>query len=324
MMLSRRGLFASGGLVLGGLAFSRTAGAEEAFVAVTAIVEIPALDACRNGIHDALKAAGYEEGKNLKFVYENAHGDAATATKIARRFAAEKPSVIVPISTPSAQAVVAATIGIPVVFTAVTDPLGAQLVRDMYQPGGNVTGMTDLAPIEKQIKLIQRITPKARTIGLPYNPNEPNAVTLHYLMKRTASAVNMRVVEAEVRASSEVPAAAEGLAGKVDVIFVPTDNTVVPALASVIKVGITHQIPVYAGDINTVKHGAMAAVGFEYYSLGWETGNIVVRILKGANPGQIPVTGVGDTDLYVNPGMAKKMGVTLSDSIISQATKVIE
>jgi putative ABC transport system substrate-binding protein len=293
-------------------------------VAVTAIAEFPALEACRDGVRDALKAAGYKEGQNLKFAYENAHGDLTTATKIARKFAAEKPSVIVPISTPSAQAVIAATIGIPVVFTAVTDPLGAQLVRDMYRPGSNVTGMTDLAPVEKQIKLIRQVTPKAQTIGLPYNPNEANAVTLHYLMRRTAQSVNMRVIDAIVRSSSEVPAAAEGLVGKADVIFVPTDNTVVPALASVIKVAIDNKIPVYAGDINTVKRGAMAAVGFEYYSLGWETGNIVVSILKGAKPGEIPVRGIGNTDLYLNPAMAAKMGVTFSDAIVSQATKVIE
>jgi putative ABC transport system substrate-binding protein len=288
-------------------------------VAVTAISEFPALEACRDGVRDALKAAGYKEGQNLKFAYENAHGDLTT-----RKFAAEKPSVIVPISTPSAQAVIAATIGIPVVFTAVTDPLGAQLVRDMYRPGSNVTGMTDLAPVEKQIKLIRQVTPKAQTIGLPYNPNEANAVTLHYLMRRTAQSVNMRVIDAIVRSSSEVPAAAEGLVGKADVIFVPTDNTVVPALASVIKVAIDNKIPVYAGDINTVKRGAMAAVGFEYYSLGWETGNIVVSILKGAKPGEIPVRGIGNTDLYLNPAMAAKMGVTFSDAIVSQATKVIE
>src|SRR5262245_54976118 len=169
--------------------------AETIIVAVTAIDEHPALIACRNGIRDALKAAGYEDGKNLKFVYEGAKGDPAAATQIARRFAQSKPDVIVPISTPSALAVVRAAIGTPVVFAAVTDPLGSQLVRDMHEPGGNVTGVSDLSPVKMHINLIEAITPGARTIGVLFNPAESNSHTLVYLMKKTAPGVNMRIVE---------------------------------------------------------------------------------------------------------------------------------
>jgi putative ABC transport system substrate-binding protein len=156
--------------------------ADKVVVDVTAIDDHPALIACRNGIRDALKAAGYEDGKNLKFVYESAKGDPATATEIARRFAKSKPDVIVPISTPSAMAVVRATIGIPVVFAAVTDPLGAQLVRDMHAPGGNVTGVSDLSR-SSHINLIQAITPGARTTAR-CSIRLSNSHTLVYLMKR--------------------------------------------------------------------------------------------------------------------------------------------
>src|SRR5262249_42631513 len=140
--------------------------ADVVVVAVTAIEDHPALIACRNGIHDALKAAGYEDGKNLKFIYESAKGDPAAADRIAREFARSKPDVIVPISTPSALAVVRATIGTPVVFAAVTDPLGARLVQDMHEPGGNVTGVSDLSPVKSHINLIEAITPGARKIGV--------------------------------------------------------------------------------------------------------------------------------------------------------------
>jgi putative tryptophan/tyrosine transport system substrate-binding protein len=297
--------------------------AESVVVAVTAIEEHPALDDCREGIRDALKAAGYVTGKNLKFVFENAQGDPAAATAIARKFAKDKPNVIVPISTPSAQAVVAATIGIPVIFTAVTDPLGAKLVRDMNRPGANVTGISDLAPIKKQFDLIKQITPRARKIGVLFNPQESNSHTLIYLMKMNATNNLMTVIEAPVAKSADVPAAAANLIGKVDVIFVPTDNTVIAMLDAVVKVGIESQIPIYTGDIDSVKHGAMAAVGFDYYNVGFQTGNLVVRILKGETPATIPVKVVEETFLYVNPAIAKKMGVTIPESVVTRADLVV-
>jgi ABC-type uncharacterized transport system, periplasmic component, COG2984 len=151
--------------------------ADEVTVAVTAIVEHPALDAARDGVKEALAEAGFKEGENLKFLYESAQGNPGTAAQIARQFIGEGPNVIVPISTPSAQAVVAATRDIPVVFTAVSDPLGAQLVKDMQKPGGNVTGLSDMSPVADHIALIKEITPNAKTIGFIYNSAEANSVS---------------------------------------------------------------------------------------------------------------------------------------------------
>lgn len=298
--------------------------ADKVVVAVTAIEKHPALDACRDGVRDALKAAGYVQGKNLEFIYEEAKGDPAVALKIAQKFAKDRPNVIVAISTPSAQAIAKTTVEIPVVFTAVTDPLGAQLVRDMNRPGGYTTGISDLAPIKKQFDLIKEITPGARAIGLLFNPKESNSKTLVRLMKMAATNGFMTVVDAPVAKSSDVAAAAASLIGKADVIFVPTDNTVIAMLGDVIKVGIDNQMPVYTGDIDSVKHGAIAAVGFDYYSLGFQTGNLVVRILKGARPGTIPVAVAEDTFLHVNPGMAEKMGVTIPQDVVDRADVVIE
>jgi putative ABC transport system substrate-binding protein len=298
--------------------------AEKVLVAVTAIDDHPALVACRNGIRDALKAAGYEDGKNLKFVYESAKGDPAAADRIARRFAKSGADVIVPISTPSALAVVRATIGIPVVFTAVTDPLGAGLVRDMHEPGGNVTGVSDLSPVKTHIDLIEAITPGARTIGVLFNPLESNSHTLVYLMKKTAMGVNMSIVEAPARKSADVPAAVKSLVGRADVIFVPTDNTIVPMLDVIVQVGVDNGMPVYAGDIDAVKRGAIAAIGLDYYNVGWQTGNIVVRILRGEKPGKIPVTVADKTNLYVNPTIAKEMGLTIPEDVASQADEIVK
>jgi putative ABC transport system substrate-binding protein len=303
---------------------SLSAAAQDVTVATTAIVEHPALDAARDGVRDELAAAGYVEGKNLRFLYESAQGNPATAAQIARKLVGDAPDVIVPISTPSAQAVVSATKDIPIVFTAVTDPLGAKLVGDMMKPGGNVTGMTDLSPIGKHLDLIKEVMPGAKSIGVPFNPGEANSVTLMALIKQEAPARGLSVVEAPATKSAEVLGAAQSLIGKVDAIYVPTDNTIVSALEAVVKVGIDNQVPVFAGDTDSVPRGAVAAVGFNYYDIGRQTGKMVVRILKGEKPGDIAVEGVEITELYVNPVMAKKMGITLPESVIAQAKEVVQ
>jgi putative ABC transport system substrate-binding protein len=324
MSCSRRCLLACAGLVVSGLVLGQPAVAQEAFVAVTAIVEHPALDACRDGIRDELKAAGYEEGKNLRFVYESAQGNSGTAVQIAQKFVGEDPDVIVPISTPSAQAVVAATSEIPIVFTAVTDPLGAKLVPSLEKPGGNVTGMSDLSPIAKHLDLIKEITPDAKKIGVTYNPGEANSVTLLNLLKELGAPAGYEIVEAAAPKSSDVLTAAQSLVGKADVIYVPTDNTIVSALEAVLKVGIDNQIPVYAGDTDSVKRGAIATIGFNYYDVGRQTGQIVVRVLKGEKPGDIPVAGVEITELVVNPGAAEKMGIAIPEAVIAKAKEVVK
>lgn len=293
-------------------------------VAVTAIVEHPALDAVRDGIKDELEANGYKVGGNLTFVYESAQGNPATAAQIARKFIGDKPDVIVAIATPSAQAAVSATSEIPVVFSAVTDPLGAKLVSNFEKPGGNVTGLSDMSPIGQHLDLIKEVTPGAKRIGVAYNPGEANAVALVDLLKSEAPGKGLSIVTASAPKSSDVLAAARSLVGKVDAIYVPTDNTIVTALESVIKVGIENGIPVYSGDTESVNRGTIAALGFNYYDIGRQTGKVVLRILKGEKPGDIPVRIADGTDLFVNPAAAKKMGVSIPKSLVARATKVVE
>jgi len=305
--------------------FVGVVGAQETvFVATTAIVEHPALDATRDGVRDELEANGYEEGKNLRFEYESAQGNPATAAQIARKLVGAKPHVIVPISTPSAQAVVAATKDIPVVFTAVTDPVGAKLVNDPKKPGGNVTGVTDLSPIRKHLELIQEITSNAKRIGVLHNPGEANSLSLLQLLKTEAGPRGLEIIEAPATKSSDVLSAAQSLIGKADVIYIPTDNTIVSALEAVIRVGTENKIPVYAGDTDSVPRGAMAALGFNYYDVGRQTGKIVVRILKGEKPGDIPVEGIETTELYVNLKAAERMGVTIPESVVARAKQVVK
>ncbi len=308
-------------IMMGATPFARAA---EVSVAVTAIVEHPALDAVRDGIRDELEANGYKAGENLEFVYESAQGNPATAAQIARKFIGDKPDVIVAIATPSAQAAVAATTEIPVVFSAVTDPLGAKLIANAEKPGGNVTGLSDMSPIAQHLDLIKEVTPSAKRIGVAYNPGEANAVSLVDLLKSEAPGKGMTIVTASAPKSSDVLAAARSLVGKVDAIYVPTDNTIVTALESVIKVGIDNGIPVYSGDTDSVNRGTIAALGFNYYDIGRQTGKVVLRILKGENPGDIPVRTAAGTDLFVNPAAAEKMGVSIPKPLLDRATKVVE
>jgi len=306
------------------LAMSGIAAAEMVTVAITKIVEHPALDAAENGIVAVLEENGYKLGENLTIISESAQGNPATAAQIARKFVGENPQVIVAIATPSAQAVVSQTSDIPVVFTAVTDPVGAKIIPTMEADGGNVTGLSDLSPIAQHMDLIQEIVPGAKTIGVPYNPGEQNAVTLVDLFKAEAAGRGLRVVTAAAPKSSDVLAAARSLVGKVDVIYVPTDNTIVTALESVVKVGMENKIPVIAGDTDSVGRGAIAAVGFNYGDIGRQTGEIVVQILQGVAPGSIPARVAKGTDLFVNPGAASRMGITLPAGLAARATKIVE
>ncbi|MEM9979692.1 MAG: ABC transporter substrate-binding protein [Cyanobacteria bacterium P01_D01_bin.2] len=293
-------------------------------VAVTQIVEHPALDAVRDGVQDKLKEEGYEADSSLKWEWESAQGQAANAAQIAQKFVGDSPDLIVAIATPSAQAVVGNTDTIPVVFSAVTDPVGAELVPSLEASGGTVTGVSDLSPIDEHLALIADISPEAKTVGVIYNAGESNSVSLVELLKTEAAAQGFALEEATVSSSADVVTAAESLVGRVDAIYIPTDNTVVSALESVIQVGNDNQIPVFAGDTDSVERGAIATASFDYYEVGRQTGDMVARILGGENPGDIPVELANTVDLAINLAAAEAMGVAIPDAIKDSADQVFE
>jgi putative ABC transport system substrate-binding protein len=293
-------------------------------VAVTAIVEHPALDAARDGIREGLAAAGFTEGDKINFIYQSAQGQPATAAQIARQFVGDGATIIVPISTPSAQAAVAATKDIPIVFTAVTDPLGAQLVASLDKPGANVTGLSDLSPLAEHIALIKEITPNVKKLGVVFNPGEANSVTLVGKLKELAGPAGIEIVESAATKSADVQQATRALVGGVDAIYIPTDNTVVSALEGAIAVAEESKIPLYAGDTDSVNRGAIATIGFNYHDIGLQTAKIVARVLNGEKPGDIAVTNATGTDLFVNPGAAAKMGVTIPEAVVARANTVVK
>jgi putative ABC transport system substrate-binding protein len=300
------------------------AAAEPKSVAITAIVEHPALDAVRDGIKKGLADLGYAEGTDVVFTYETAQGNPATAAQIARQFVGDAPAVIVAISTPSAQAVAAATKDIPLVFSAVTDPLAAGLIQSVGAPGGNVTGVSDMAPIGDHIALIKEITPNVERLGVLYNPGEANSVSSLASVRQEANAAGIVVVEGPATKSSEVQQAALSLIGKVDAIYVPTDNTIVSALESAVGVANEAKLPLYAADTDSVARGALAAVGFNYFDVGVQTAALVDQVLQGTEPGTIPVVFASGTDLQVNKATADTIGVTLPQAVLDRAAKVVE
>lgn len=293
-------------------------------VAVTQIVEHPSLNAVRDGLKEELTQEGYVPDKTLKWEWESAQGNPSLAIQIAKKFAGEAPDAIVAISTPSAQAAASAAPKTPIVFSTVTDPIGAKLVSNLQTPGGLITGVSDLTPVDKHLQLITQITPQVKRVGVLYNAGESNSVSLVKLLKDAASQQNLTVVEATVTNSSEVANAAKNLVGKVDAIYVPTDNTVVSAIASVIQVGIANKLPIYAGDNDSVQQGAIASLGFDYRDIGRQTGKMLVRVLKGEQPGTIAVETPTKLDLTINAKSAQQMGVTIPEKVLAQAVKVIK
>nr|WP_232467019.1 MULTISPECIES: ABC transporter substrate-binding protein [Alcaligenes] len=293
-------------------------------VSVSSIVEHPALDAIKDGVHKALTDAGYNEASGFKWQFQTAQGNPAIAAQIARKFVGDKADVIVAISTPSAQAVVSATKTIPVVYSAVTDPVVAHLVPSMAPSGTNVTGVSDALALEAQVDLIKKVVPDAKRVGMVYNPGEANSAVVVKEMKELLPKHGMTLVEATAPRTVDVGAAARSLVGKVDVIYTNTDNNVVSAYESLVKVGVDAKVPLIASDTDSVARGAIAALGVNYYNLGLQTGQQVIRILKGEKPGDIASETSSNLELYVNPGAAKRQGVSLNEDFVKSATKIVE
>ncbi|KQA24734.1 ABC transporter substrate-binding protein [Vibrio metoecus] len=308
--------------VLAGAALlsSQSIMAKTAKVAVSQIVEHPALDATRQGLLDGLKAKGYEEGKNLEFDYKTAQGNPAIAVQIARQFVGENPDVLVGIATPTAQALVSATKTIPIVFTAVTDPVGAKLVKQLEQPGKNVTGLSDLSPVEQHVELIKEILPNVKSIGVVYNPGEANAVSLMELLKLSAAKHGIKLVEATALKSADVQSATQAIAEKSDVIYALIDNTVASAIEGMIVAANQAKTPVFGAATSYVDRGAIASLGFDYYQIGVQTADYVAAILEGKAPGTLDVQVAKGSDLVINKTAADKLGISIPDAVLARAT----
>lgn len=300
------------------------ADAAKKHVAITAIVEHPALDQARQGIIDELKESGYIEGDNLIVEFQSAQGNTATAAQIAKKYAGDNPDVAIGIGTPSAQALIASTRSVPIVYTAVTDPIAANLVKSWEATGGNVTGVSDHLPLEPQIELIKQIVPNVKNVGFVYSPGEVNSTIVLKQLDEALAKDGIKVVPAPAQRTTDISTAVKSLQGRADVIYTSTDNNVVSAYESMYQAAVQTKIPLIASDTSSAERGAVAALGGDYYGMGRQTGKIVVRILEGEQPGNIPSEKPQTTQLYVNLKAAQQQGVTLPQEVIETAVKVIE
>lgn len=323
-MMHSKGLYRKLAALAVALGVSGAALAEPQLVAVTAIVEHPALDAVRDGLREQLKEEGFVEGKDITWQFQSAQGNPGTAAQIARKYIGDKPAVIVAIATPSAQAVIAATKTIPVVYAAVTDPIEAQLVPSWEPSKTNVTGISDGLELTRQIELIKKVVPNAKRVGVVYNPGEANSVVVNTEFKKLLPEHGMELVEAAAPRTVDVSSATRSLDGKVDLIYTSLDNNVVSAYESMVRVADDLKIPLIASDTDSVARGAIAALGVNYTDLGKQTGKVVARILRGEKPGDIASSRSENVRLFLSKKSAAAQGVTLSEALLKEADEVIE
>lgn len=288
-------------------------------VAITQIIEHAALDTEREGILEALHQAGYVADKNIKIIYQNAQGSIPMASQIAHQIMSQQPSVVVALSTPSAQSVLGMITKnhVPLVFTAVTDPGQAKLVN---LP--DVTGVCDAVDLDIQLDLILKIMPKATRIGVIYNAGEPNSVVMVKGIQQKIDARHLVMIEAQANKSSEIGMAFQTLVGKVDVILIPNDNTAVAAMPQIVQLGIKNKIPVFALDQGSIENGAAAGYVVDRRTQGLKAGQMVVAILKGKTPKEISIVLESDPKLMVNAKSAAAMGLTIPADLLNASIKV--
>lgn len=280
-------------------------------VGISQFVKHPSLDAATEGFKQALA----DEGLSVKFDEQNANADQNNVQAIAANFAGDGVDLIFANSTPSAQAAVNATKDIPIVFTSVTDPITAQLVKSFEEPGGNVTGTIDNHPdaIPNTVKFIHENFPGAK-VGTVYNAGEANSVAQVDLIKEAMKGTDLTLVERAVSNSAEVKQAADNLVGAADVIYIITDNTVVSALESVVQVANENDMPLFVGELDSVARGGFAAYGFDYKDIGYEAGLMAAQILKGEKePSELPVQYPQNLKLVINKKAAEEMNIELKD-----------
>ncbi len=297
------------------------AAAREYKVGVTVIVSHPALEADQKGFAQALADAGLK----VSYDVENAQGEMASAQAIAQKFKGSGIDLVHAIATPTAQAAVKTIKHIPIVYSSVTDPVDAGLVPSMGPSGANVTGVSDLTPVARQLELYHRILPGAKRWGTIYNAGEANSVVLNKLARAAAAKLGLTWVAVTVGGSAEVFTAAQSLVGRVDAIYVSTDNTVVSALGALVKVAQRNKIPVFAGDTSSVEHGAAVALGFNYFQVGYSAGKKAALILSGRKQaGQVPSGYAEKLSLWISPADAKKQGLVIGQKYLGMAEKIVK
>lgn len=303
---------------------SSGSGEESYTIGISQFAEHGSLDNCREGFLKGLENEGIVEGKNLTVEYQNAAADMATASQISDTFVSDKVDLICAIATPTAQSAYNAAMDtdIPVVYTAVTDPVAAELADEDGNPVGNVTGTSDELPIKEQLEMIREVLPDAEKIGIMYTTSEANSISALEKYKEMAGDYGFEIVESGITSTADVSLAADDLISKVDCITNLTDNTVVASLPTILEKANEKGVPVFGSEVEQVKIGCLAAEGLDYVALGEQTGEMAAKILKGEEKASdMPYETISDPGFYVNTKVAENLGITVPDDLLQSAVE---
>ena len=297
--------------------------AEKVNVGIVQLVEHAALDAANKGFVEGLASKGYKEGQNIAYDRQNAQADQSNLQNIAHRFVNNKVNLICAIATPAAQTVANVTSDIPIVATAVTDYKAAKLVKDNAKPGTNVTGTTDMNPVEQQLDLLLKLVPNAKSVGTIYCSSEVNSQLQIEILKKAAAAKGVTVKEATVSNVNDIQQAARSLVGKVQAIYVPTDNVLASAMPTLVSVTEEAKLPVICGEGGMVKAGGVATLGVDYYKLGFQAGEMAADILGGkSKPADMAIQAQKEFKAMVNVKEAEKIGLKVPEDVLKGAELV--
>ncbi|HEX3075663.1 MAG TPA: ABC transporter substrate-binding protein [Lachnospiraceae bacterium] len=291
-------------------------------IGVCQLVTHEALDAAYKGFVDGLAEAGFEEGKNVTFDLQNAQGEPSNCNTIATKLVNDNPDLILAIATPAAQSLANATKDIPILVTAVTDPATSGIVDTNEAPGGNVTGTSDLTPVQKQMELLVKLLPDAKKVAILYCSSEANSQIQADMANESASTLGLETVTATVSNSNEIQQVVQSLVGKVDAIYTPTDNTIASGMATVSMVANANGIPVICGEEGMVANGGLATYGINYYNLGKQTAAQAVKILNGeAKPADMPIEYLEEVSLTINEEVAAELGIEIPQDLKDEMNK---
>ncbi|HEL2595356.1 TPA: ABC transporter substrate-binding protein [Streptococcus suis] len=296
---------------------SEQASSDVVKVGVLQYMEHESLTAAREGFVAELEANGYKEGEKLVLDYQNAQGDQANLQTISEQLI-DGNDIVLAIATPSAQSLATVSTETPIVFTAVTDPLSANLVESIEKPGGLLTGTSDQAPIDKQVELLGQAVPDAKTVGILYTTSERNSEVQVEQAKELLEKAGYKVVVKGITSSNEVQDATTSLMKDVDALFIPTDNTVASTMTMIGELSVEHKVPVIGGSTDMVDEGGLLTYGTNYEALGRQTAKMAIKIIEGANVSETAVEYPETVSLHVNEEMAQKLGIDTSKLAVSE------
>ncbi len=291
-------------------------------VGVTEIIAHPVIDASFNGFKKRMTELGWVEGKNIEYEIKNAQGDTTNASAIAKQFVASQKDMIVGLGTSSILAAAKETKDIPIIFIAMSDPVGGGIAKSLDKPGGNATGTIDAVPPEDQLQIVKDAFPSAKNIGTIINPSEANSKSWLDGITPAAQKMGMTFVNVPVAGTSDVQGAAQSLVGRVDVIFLGPDNTVAGATEAVVKVAVQNKIPVIGDSTEGASRGELLGMGVDYGKLGSMAADQADKVLKGTKPGDIAIQKLPQLAVAVNVKTMNDLGIKLPDALMSRATKV--